>query len=81
MSDEAIEYEQTRHQRFRDLVGHHCDYGELAGDVNYTEESFAEYYDAPGHAVKRDYKKNKIVVTLDETFIDRGFPKKEFDND
>ena len=29
----------------------------------------------------RDYKKNKIVVTLDETFIERGYPKKEVDND
>jgi len=80
MSDEAIEYEEERHQRFRDMIGHHCDYGVLAGDVNYTAESFDEYYDAPGHAVERDYTKNKIVATLDETFIDRGYPKKEVDN-
>lgn len=25
---------------------------------------------------ERDYTNNKLVVTLDETFIERGYPKK-----
>lgn len=81
MTDEEVEYEEADHQRFRDLIGKHCDYGDKEGSVNYTDESFEEYYHSPEKTIERDYTTNKVVVTLDETFVDRGYPKKDVDND
>ena len=82
LSDEEIEYEEMWHQYFRDNVGHHCDYvEEKKGDVNYTQESFNKYYEDAKKEPERDYRKNKLIVKLDETFIERGYPKKEVDNE
>jgi len=82
LSKKEIEYEEYWHQYFRDNVGHHCDYVEdQIGDVSYTQESFDEFYAAAKNREDRDYTKNKIVATLDETFIDRGYPTKGLDNE
>ena len=82
MSDEEVADEEKWHQFFRDNVGDHCDFIEgFHGRANYTKESFDRFYAEAKKRKDRDYKKNKIVVTLDETFIERGYPKKEVDND
>ena len=82
LSDEEIEDEEQWHQYFREMVGHHCDYVEdQKGRLKYSPESFDKFYAEGEKRKKRDYTKHKIVATLDETFIDRGYPKKVVDND
>lgn len=82
LSDEEIEDEEQWHQHFREMVGHHCDYVEgQKGRVKYSPESFDKFYAEGKERKARDYTNNKLVVTLDETFIDRGYPKKGVDND
>jgi len=77
LSYEEVVYEESWHQFFRDNVGHHCDFVKgMHGKTNYTEESFDKFYKEMEKEEPRDYTKNKIVVTLDETFIDRGYSKK-----
>ena len=82
LSDAEIEDEEQWHQYFREMVGHHCDYVEgKKGRVKYTPKSFDKFYAEGEKRKPRDYANNKLVVTLDETFIDRGYPKKDVDND
>jgi len=77
MSDKEVEYEEKWFQFFCDKVTNSCSYIEKAkDDTHYTQESRDYYYKESEKQEDRDYTKNKIVVTLDETFIDRGFPKK-----
>ena len=83
LSKEELEEEERWHQFFCDNVGKHCNYvdgGREEDGANYTQESFDLYYKEAKKRPKRDYTKNRIIATLDESFFQRGYPK-EVDND
>lgn len=86
LSDEEAAYELLWHQYFCQSVGYHCNYDTSGKNMergdDYTQESMDEFYkDHKQRSDKEYHKKNKLILVLDETYFNRGKPKKEVDNE
>ncbi len=68
LSLEELETEEKRHQLFRDMVGHHCDYGD-----NYApykgKDTITGFYEISETWEDRDYTKNECMGVFDECLL------------
>ena len=84
LSDEETKYELDWHQLFCEQVGYHCNYengNRVDRGEDFTQESMDKFYAEAEKRPKRDYMNNKLIVEIDESYFNRGLPKKEVDND
>jgi len=84
LSAEEIKYELAWHQLFCEQVGYHCNYENgkrVDRGEDFTQESMDKFYAEAKNRPQREYTKNKLIVEIDESYFNRGLPKKEVDND
>lgn len=70
LSPEELETEEKRHRLFRDMVGHHCDYGD-----NYApyegKDTTGKYYKLSETWKDYNYTKNECIGVFDECLFIR----------